>query len=138
MKPVLIDTSFLAAVYNRSDFYHVRCIRALETLDRPMATCEAVISESLFLLPRAKGAAEAILASVEQGALEIRFSLANSPGKVGVLLKKYSNIPAALADACLIQMADELDTGDILTLDSDFEQYRWRRNRAFNLLIPLD
>jgi hypothetical protein len=30
-------------------------------------------------------------------------------------------------------MANELGTGDIMTLDSDF-----RRNRKFNLLIPLD
>jgi predicted nucleic acid-binding protein len=34
-------------------------------------------------------------------------------------------------------MADELETGEILTLDSDFARYRWRRNRAFQLLIPL-
>jgi uncharacterized protein len=34
-------------------------------------------------------------------------------------------------------MADELGTGDILTLDSDFHHYRWRKTRPFNLLIPL-
>lgn len=52
-------------------------------------------------------------------------------------MRKYRDIPADFADACLIQMADELDTGDILTLDSDFKHYRWRRNKSFNLLIPL-
>jgi predicted nucleic acid-binding protein len=35
-------------------------------------------------------------------------------------------------------MADKLGTGDILTLDSDFLHYRWRRTRKFNMLIPLD
>jgi hypothetical protein len=35
-------------------------------------------------------------------------------------------------------LADVLNTGDILTLDSHFRHYRWRRNRRFNLLIPLD
>jgi hypothetical protein len=35
-------------------------------------------------------------------------------------------------------MAGEFDTGDILTLDSDFIHYRWKRTRRFNLLIPLD
>jgi len=40
-----------------------------------------------------------------------------------------------LADACLVQMADELGTGEILTLDSDFEIYRWRRNRKFRNLM---
>jgi hypothetical protein len=35
-------------------------------------------------------------------------------------------------------MADQLDSGDILTLDRDFKRYRWRRNRSFRLLIPLE
>jgi predicted nucleic acid-binding protein len=35
-------------------------------------------------------------------------------------------------------MADALDTGDILTLDSDFKHYRWRRTRRFNMLVPLE
>ena len=39
------------------------------------------------------------------------------------------------ADACLVQMADELDTGRILTLDHDFVIYRWRRSRAFDRLL---
>jgi predicted nucleic acid-binding protein len=40
-----------------------------------------------------------------------------------------------LADACLVDLAEELDTGDILTLDSDFHIYRWSRNRTFHVLI---
>jgi len=53
-------------------------------------------------------------------------------------MHKYRDLQAGLADACLVRMADELDTGDILTLDSDFEHYRWRRTRRFQILIPLD
>jgi len=34
-----------------------------------------------------------------------------------------------------VQMADELDTGRILTLDHDFVIYRWRRSRAFDRLL---
>jgi predicted nucleic acid-binding protein len=46
-------------------------------------------------------------------------------------------VPADLADACLIHIAGELGTGDILTVDRDFEEYRWGRHRAFRLLLPL-
>jgi hypothetical protein len=35
-------------------------------------------------------------------------------------------------------LADLLDTGDILTLDSDFVHYRWRRTRLFRMLISQD
>ena len=52
-------------------------------------------------------------------------------------MQKYADIPASLADGCLIQMAEELNTGDILTLDSDFRSYRWRRNRPFRLLLDV-
>src|SRR5208337_4288333 len=35
-------------------------------------------------------------------------------------LREYRDLAPDFADACLIQLADELDTGDILTLDGDF------------------
>jgi len=33
--------------------------------------------------------------------------------------------------------ADELNTGEVLTLDNDFRTYRWNRTRTFDLLISL-
>ena len=138
MKPVLVDAGYLVAVYNRSDFHHARCMRVHEVLDQPLATCEAVIAESIHLLRSAPGAAEAILASIEEGLLDIPFKLNESAGKVQVIMHKYRDTPADFADACLIAMADELDTGDILTLDNDFIHYRWRKTRPFRMLIPLE
>jgi predicted nucleic acid-binding protein len=138
LKPVLVDTSFIVALYNRSDRRHSQCLHVLDAMEQPAVTCEAVVSESFYMLRHVHGAVADILATIENGALEIRFQLARSAGKVRALLEKYRDLPASFADACLVQMADELDTGDILTLDSDFKHYRWRRNRRFNLFIPLD
>jgi hypothetical protein len=42
-----------------------------------------------------------------------------------------------IAEACLVDMATDLQTGRILTLDRDFQIYRWSRNRRFDLLIDL-
>lgn len=138
MTPILVDTGFLIALYDQSDFDHTRCMRTYESLDRPLVTCEAVVTESVYMLRYVSGAPEALLASIECGALEIRFRLSESAGQVQALMEKYIDTPAGFADACLIHMADELDTGDILTLDSDFVHYRWRRTRPFRMLIPLD
>jgi predicted nucleic acid-binding protein len=110
-------------------------MRANSTLKRSLVTCEPVIAEALHMLRQIPGAGLAVLASLEEGILEIPLSLTDSVSKVAELIEKYSDTPADLADACLIHMADALDTGDILTLDSDFLHYRWRKNRAFNLLI---
>ena len=66
--------------------------------------------------------------------------LSNSRARRHLFMELCVNIVifrSAFADACLVQMADELDTGDILTLDSDFIHYRWRKTRAFRMLISL-
>lgn len=98
-------------------------------------TCEAVITESCFLLRHIPGAPEDVLANVQQGIFQLPFRLVINVAAIATSMQKYRDLPISFADACLIQMADELDTGDILTLDSDFEHYRWRKTRHFNLLI---
>ncbi len=138
MKPVLVDTGFLVAAYNKRERYHALCVRTYQSLDHPLVTCEPVLAEALHLLRFTPGAVDGILASVGEGILDIPFKLRDSALPVQKIMKKYRDVPADFADACLIHMADELGTGDILTLDSDFKHYRWRRNRAFRLLIPLD
>lgn len=100
-------------------------------------TCEAVVTESCHLLRHIPGAPEQVLLNLKQGMYGISFRLSMSVEAIGALMKKYVDTPIDFADACLIDMADELNTGDILTLDSDFQHYRWRKTRPFNLLIPL-
>jgi predicted nucleic acid-binding protein len=127
----------IVGLLDRRDAGHERCVAALELVDRPMVTCEAVVSESCFLLGHIPGAPEQVLTNLERGMFQIEFRLASSASSVTSLMGKYADTPVDFADACLIEMADELDTGDILTLDSDFRHYRWRKTKPFNLLIPL-
>ena len=138
MTPVLADSSFFVALFNRREQGHNRCRSAYEALDGPLITTEACITEALHLLDHAPAAVEAILTNVHQGALEVPFRLGDCASEVAYLMAKYRDTPCDFADACLIAMADQLDTGDILTLDSDFKHYRWSRNRSFKMLIPLD
>jgi predicted nucleic acid-binding protein len=138
MQPVLLDTGVIFALLDRSERAHEECVRVLDGLRRPLVTCEAVITETCYLLRSRPQAAQAVLANVESGFFAIPFQLSRSAAKIQAILTKYRDTPADFADACLVQMADELDTGDILTLDSDFAHYRWRRTRTFHMLIPLD
>jgi uncharacterized protein len=135
ISPVLLDTSVIVALLHRRDANHKTCVRALDELRRPLVTCEAVITESCYLLKEAAGAVQSVIANIHAGVFEMPWRLADSAGAVRVLMEKYRDMPASLGDACLVQMADELDTGDILTLDRDFASYRWRRNKTFHLLI---
>ena len=137
MTPVLVDTGFLIALYDRSEPHHQICVQFhLESKNRLM-TCEAVINEAIYMLRKQATAMKGILESIRCGALELPFRLGDHAASVAELIEKYSDTPADLADACLIQMADGLNTGDILTLDSDFLHYRWRKTKPFNLLIPI-
>ena len=138
MTPVLADSSFFVALFNRREKAHIRCRSVYEALTGPLATTEACITEALHLLNHADAAVEAILTSVRQGALEIPFRLGDCASEVAYLMSRYADTPCDYADACLIHLADQLNTGDILTLDGDFAHYRWRRTRSFRLLIPLD
>ena len=134
---MLLDTGVIVALLDRSETHHAQCVTVIEGLERPLATCEAVIAESCYLLRGLPGAAETILENVARGVFQIPFQLSRSAASVRAIMRKYRNLRADFADACLIHLADELNTGDILTLDRDFESYRWRRYRPFCLLVAL-
>lgn len=125
------------ALLHRKAQRHEECAFAVSHLDRPLVTCEAVISESCHLLRKVPGAAEAVVANVEEGLFLVPFQFGGSASAIRTIMRKYRDVPAAFADACLIQLANDLNTGDILTLDSDFVTYRWRGTRPFNLIVPL-
>lgn len=137
MKPVLLDTSFIVALLHRRAERHEECAAAVSDLNRPFVTCDAVITESCYLLQRAPQAVDAVLANVESGLFQVSLRLAEAASAIREIMLKYRDLPASFADACLIHLADECSTGDILTLDSDFLTYRWRKTRVFQPLVPL-
>jgi|SRR5579864_116306 len=138
MSAVLLDTGVTVACLDRSEQYHEVCASALSHTTLPLVTCEAVIAESCcYLLRKLHGAAEAVLANVASGMFQIPVSLTQSAERVREILRKYRDMDADLADACLIHLATELGVADILTLDRDFEHYRWGKNNPFTMIVPL-
>ena len=138
MKAALLDTGVIVALLDRSEKHNAQCRNVIAELQQPLVTCEAVIAESCYLLRQVSGAAEAILQNVVRGIFQVPFQLSRSVTPVQNIMRKYQDQPADFADACLIHLADELNTGEILTLDRDFELYRWRKTRTFQLLVDLN
>jgi uncharacterized protein len=136
VKPVLLDTGVIVALLDRSERHHKSCVAALEVAAGPLVTCEAVIAESCYLLRSLRGAPEAVLESVVAGTFQIPFQLSRSASQIQRVFRKYQDREVDFADACLIHLATELQTGEVLTLDRDFEVYRWNVNKPFHLLIP--
>jgi predicted nucleic acid-binding protein len=137
MKAVLLDTGVIVALLDRNERHHSQCVEVVSDVAGPMITCEAAIAEACYLLRRVHGAPEAIVKNVANGVFQTPTRLVDRAASVEKLLTKYRNVPMDLADACLVDLADQIDTGQILTLDHDFEIYRWRSRRKFELLIDL-
>jgi predicted nucleic acid-binding protein len=76
-----------------------------------------------------------VIENVSAGIFQIAFQLSREAAGVKQVLRKYRDRKIDLADACLIRLADEFGTGDILTLDGDFEIYRWGKNKGFRMLL---
>lgn len=137
MRATLLDTSVIVALLDRDERYHRQCVEAVSEVVGPLATCEAVITEACYLLRRIRGATEVVIRNVAEGVFQMPLRLVDQAGAVEKLLKKYRDVPMDLADACLVDLADRIDSGQILTLDGDFYVYRWRARRKFRLLIDL-
>ena len=137
MNSILLDTGVIVALLDRSERFHSQCVEVLSELSGALVTCEASVAEACYLLRGVLGAPEAVVANVRSGVFQIPVRLIDQAKSVENLLKKYRDVPMDLANACLVDLADRLETGRVLTLDGDFEFYRWRVRRRFELLIDL-
>jgi predicted nucleic acid-binding protein len=133
---VLIDTGPLVALLDRRDQYHAWAVEQMSRLRPPSRTCEAVIAEAFHLLRHFPNARAAILEMAADGALTTPFQLCAQAPEILALVKKYSDVPMALADACLVRMSELMPNSVVLTLDSDFRIYRRHKRQKIPLLIP--
>jgi uncharacterized protein len=137
VKPALLDTGVIVALLDRSEKFHQTCSEAVRSLEAPLITCEAVIAESCYLLRNLPGAPEAVIENVVAGIFQLPFQLSREAAAVKQVLRKFRDHGIDLADACLIRLAGEFETADILTLDKDFQIYRWGKNKPFRILLEL-
>jgi uncharacterized protein len=135
-KSVLIDTGPLVAVLRRRDQHHEWAVAHFKATTEPFATCEAVISEGLFLLERARDGKEALCGLLERGVVVIRYSLDDELTETVRLVRRYADTPMSFADACLVRMAEKSDDAVVFTTDRDFRTYRKNGRQMIALLIP--
>src|SRR5437660_3223576 len=101
MKPVLLDTGFIVALLDRSESFHKMCARTVREVAAPLVTCEAVITESCYLLRNLSGASEAVIENIAAGIFQVPFQLSRETAGVRQVLRKYRDRKIDLADACL-------------------------------------
>lgn len=126
----LIDTGPLVALLVREEAHHAQAVSLFSRASRPWLTCEAVVSEALFILRRGKGRPDGLVALLERGALAIGYSARGEEAALGRLLRKYADVPMSVADACLVRMSEQSPKTPLLTFDDDFSVYRRTDRRA--------
>jgi predicted nucleic acid-binding protein len=133
---VILDTGPLVALLDRSEQRHAWAKTQLETIKPPLVTCEAVIAEACYLLRAHTVAANHIGRFVAAGVIQVPFSIQAEHAPVFQLMRKYSDVPMSIADACIVRMT-EIGLGRLVfTLDSDFHVYRQKGRRRIDLITP--
>lgn len=132
---VLLDTGPLVALLSENDANHARARALFAECVPPLRCCEAVVAEACFLMRRVhtRGPSE-VIALAQRGVFTMALALEDHLLQIGALLKKYSDRPISLADACLIRSAEIHSEPRIVTFDNDFAVYKWARNKKFELL----
>lgn len=105
-RPFLLDTGVLVALLSKADQFHQWAIKAVETSTKPLLTCEAVITETCFLLQRDSRSQKTVLSLLDRGAVKIGFDLSDEVAAIEHLMSRYENVPMSLADACLVRMTE--------------------------------
>ena len=131
-----IDTGPVVALLNAREQHHAWTTARIKEHTAPFVTCEAVVSEALHLLEQTERGVDRLLALLERGFLRLDFSLEEQLPASAKLLRRYTNLPISLADACLVRMTELDEQLGIFTLDRDFLVYRKNSRQTIPLLLP--
>jgi uncharacterized protein len=134
--PIVLDTGPLVAFIDREDACHRWACEQLRSLEPPFLTCEAVISESLFLLRRAHNGVPTLMNMLQEDLIRLDFDLDAHLDPIARLIAKYQEVPMSLADACLVRMSELHSTARVFTLDADFKLYRRIGRQTIPLIFP--
>jgi predicted nucleic acid-binding protein len=131
---VLVDSGFLVALLNRRDRDHRWAVVRASQLPPPWKTCEAVLSETFYLLgENGRGWLATLL---RRNAVVSTFTFTDNLVSVLDLIQKYADVPMSLADACLVRMTEVLPDPVVLTNDKDFRVYRRHSRQVIPCSMP--
>ena len=134
MRSILLDTGVFVALLDKSETNHERCVAFFKEFKGKLFTTEPVLTETLYLLgPSVKAQRSCIDFILKGGATLIPQSI-ESLYRASALMEKYADIPMDFADATLVALSEEMDIGEILSLDQKgFGAYRMRGKTAFTI-----
>lgn len=135
-RSVILDASVLVAILRRWSEHHQWAVAQMRTITTPLLTCEAVLSETYFLLRDIPMSQRVLAEMSESGVFIAALDYEEQKTFVGKLLQKYADVPMSFADACLVRMSELYPDSVVFTLDSDFKIYRRNGRQPIPLIFP--
>lgn len=131
---VLADAGYVIALLNRQDTHHRWAVTLAHRYPPPWNLCEAALSEAFHLVGDRGGGP--LISLLRRGSLQVSFNLQSELEPVLRLMKKYSDVPIGLADACIVRMSETTPNPVVLTTDSDFRIYRRHGRQVIPCMSP--
>lgn len=131
---VLVDASFLVALWRRNDQHHEWAIREAQLHPPPWLTCEAALSEADHLL--SPDGCATLRTACRRGAIILTSFEGDALLPLLDLLDKYADVPMSLADAGLVRLTEIMPNSLLLTTDTDFKIYRRLGRRVIPTRMP--
>lgn len=136
MKTWIVDTGPLVALLVGDDTQHAWAVDQSKHAPSTVFTCEAVVSEALFLLKREGHDTDDLFALIETGFLRSDFDFQGEYRQIRELMLRYRERPMSFADACLVRMTEIHSDVSVWTLDRNFNFYRKNRRQTLSLVAP--
>jgi uncharacterized protein len=137
MRRVLVDAGPLVALLSPRDSHHQACIAAMNRLKTPLYTCWPALVEAVWLLRKEPRLAARLLRAQDYGAIQLLDLPSASLAWCASFMERYRDLPADLADAALVYLAEHEGIETIFTTDErDFSIYRLGSNKRLKI-IPL-
>jgi predicted nucleic acid-binding protein len=132
---ILVDAGPMVALLSDDDQHRARCVDAVRRIRVPMATVWPAVTEAVYLLKSRPRAQEALLEQIETENLGLVPLDRSDLPRIRELMRKYRDLPMALADAALVRVAERDGIDTVFTVDSrDFQVYRLLGRRRFKII----
>lgn len=133
MQRTILDSGPVVALFDASDKHHQASKNWLKTVKLPLVSNLAMVTEAIHMLDFHHQAAADCLAWLEQAVTLDRETVDDWP-RIRDIFRRYHDLPADFCDASLVALAERINTRTVATFDTDFEIYRWKDRKPFELV----
>jgi predicted nucleic acid-binding protein len=134
VRSIIVDAGPLIALFRRRDKHHPRVKRFLSAAPGRLISTLPVVTEVCHFLNQAGKVA--FLTWIRRGGLIVQTVAVDDFEEIIAIMTRSGDHEMDFADATLVWLAELVNTLDVMTIDRrDFQIYRSRGGKAFNLLL---